>query len=294
MKNKLKILTFLVLGLFVLSNCQKDPDLPMPALRKGIVAKVLKDATKDQVIFDNNMAGFSGTVTVDLYWADKPKSMDLMVSLNDDPEKSVAVVSNITSWPVTYNFTISNLVDILPSVNNVGELVAGDYFRFYANITLEDGTVVNGNDTLYVAYSSGIANLPGSSTNVVYPIACGYDPAISTGSYHSYSAPDQWASAGDITITADPDDNTTVYVTGIEALEGLVEDQGPLVMHIDPTTFEVTADHSVIASNAFGYHNIAYEGSGTYDSCTGKYTMSFNISVDEGDYGAFTFTFTRN
>jgi hypothetical protein len=293
MKNKLKILTFLVLGLFVLSNCQKDPELPMPALKKGIVAKILKDNTKDQIIFDTDLSGFKGTVTADLYWADKPKSMDLMVSLNDDPEKSAAVVANITSWPVTYDFTIANLVDLLPNVN-ITDLVADDYFRFYANITLEDGTVIDGNNPLFVTYSSGIANLPGSNTNVVYPIACGYDPAIATGSFHSYSAPTEWNSAGDISITADPDDNTTVYVTGIEEIEHLVEDVGPLVMHVDPMTFVVTADHSVIVSDAWGSSNLAYEGTGTFNSCTGTYTMFFTISADDGTWGTFKFTFTKN
>jgi hypothetical protein len=129
----------------------------------------------------------------------------------------------------------------------------------------------------------------------VYPIACGYDPAISTGSFHSYSAPDQWNSEGDITITADPEDNTTVYVTGIEAIEGTNEDRGPLVMHINPTTFEVIADHTLIATTTpWGDTNIAYEGTGTFNSCNGSYTMSFHITVAEGSYGTFPFTFTKN
>jgi hypothetical protein len=83
-------------------------------------------------------------------------------------------------------------------------------------------------------------------------------------------------------------------VKGIEAIEGVDEDKGPLVMHIDPSTFAVIADKSVIASVAFGYHNFTYAGTGTYNSCDGSYVMVFDISADEGDFGSFNFTFTRN
>jgi len=42
------------------------------------------------------------------------------------------------------------------------------------------------------------------------------------------------------------------------------------------------------------YNNIAYEGTGTFSSCDGTYNMNFTITVDEGSFGAFPFTFTRN
>jgi hypothetical protein len=123
---------------------------------------------------------------------------------------------------------------------------------------------------------------------------CVFVPSMAVGSYHSYSAPSQWNSEGDITITADPTDQYTVNVTGIEALEGVVENGGPLVMHIDPVNYEVTAPKVVIATDAFGYHNLAYEGTGTYNACDGSYAMEFTISTDEGSFGAFAFSFTRN
>ena len=182
----------------------------------------------------------------------------------------------------------------MPELNSAAEIMAGDFFRFYCDITLADGTVLRGNDTLYTAFSSGIANLPGSSTSVVYPVACGYEPALATGTYVSYSAPDQWNSGGDITITADPVDNTKIYVAGLASIEGLNEDLGPLVMHINPLTFDVTADRTVIASDYFGYTNGAFEGKGTFNSCNGSYAMSFTISVDEGNFGTYKFTFTRD
>ena len=38
----------------------------------------------------------------------------------------------------------------------------------------------------------------------------------------------------------------------LKQLKELDEDQGPLVMHIDPATFAVIADKTVLASDAFG------------------------------------------
>ncbi len=115
---------------------------------------------------------------------------------------------------------------------------------------------------------------------------------LATGSYHSVS--EGWGSEGDITITADPDDPYTLYVTGLEEMEGLIEDVGPLVMHINPVDYSVIADKSILASDAWGFHNIAYEGTGVYSSCDGSFDMYFDITVVEGDFGIFQFNFTRN
>jgi hypothetical protein len=131
-----------------------------------------------------------------------------------------------------------------------------------------------------------------SSAAIVVAVACAYDVELATGSYHSVST--DWNSEGDITITADPDDPYTVYVKGLEEIDGLVEDKGPLVMHINPVNYAVTADKTILASDAWGLTDIAYEGTGTYNSCNGTYVMYFEISVVEGSWGQNMFTFTRN
>lgn len=295
MKNKLKILALLLAGIFILPTCQKESDLRMPEMKKGVISQILKDDTKDQVIFDNNLAGFAGKVTVNLlYPGDKPQKVDLMVSMNDDPDNSGTAIANIASFPASYDLTVAKLIDILPGLASAGEIQAGDYFRVYCNITLADGTFINGNDTLYTAYSSGISNLPNSSPNVIFPVACGYESSLAIGDYYAYSAPDQWNSAGDVTITLDPVDNTIVYVAGLASIDGLDEDGDPVKMKINPLTFGVVATKTVICSDFWGYTNGAYEGTGTFDSCTGTYTMFFKITAVEGTFGTFKYTLTRN
>lgn len=123
-------------------------------------------------------------------------------------------------------------------------------------------------------------------------VVCAYNPAQVSGSYHAVSA--SWGSEGDVTITVDPANPYIVYVAGLEAIEGLNEDKGPLKMVINQLNYAVTAQKTVIASDAWGYHNIAYEGSGTLDTCDGTYKMLFSISVDEGGFGSNSFTLTKN
>ncbi len=294
MKNKIKILLLVAFGVLLFTTCQKDPKLPMPELQKTIIPLVTKDITKDGNLSFIDLPGFNASVIVDLYYDDMPKSMDLMVCMNGDVENTGVVKTDITSFPTSTDFSVGTLIDILPGLNDINQLKLGDNFKFYVDITLDDGTVIKGNDTLYSAFDPAVSNLPGSSLNVVYTIACPLDPAMTEGSYFAYSAPSEWNASGNITITADATDPNTVYVSGLYTIEGGDEDKGPLVMHIDPVTFDVTVDKTVIATDYFGYTNGAFGGTGTYNTCTGEYIMKFAISVDEGNFGDYIYSLTRN
>lgn len=263
----------------------------MPVLQKSVIPKVTKDAANDQNVSFEALAAFKGAVVINAYYTDLPKSMDLMVTMNNDQANTALVQAGITTFPTTVNFDLAKLVSLLPGLTSIDELQLGDYFKFYVNLTLEDGTVINGNDPQYAGNNSSVANLPGSSLSVIYTVACPLDPARMIGSYHSVSG--DWASEGDITITADATDPNTIYVSGLETMEGLVE-IAPLVMHVNPLSYVVTADKTVLVPLAWGYHNLAYEGKGVYNTCTGTYDMKFDITVTEGSFGTNGFIFTRN
>lgn len=122
-------------------------------------------------------------------------------------------------------------------------------------------------------------------------VVCAYNSEFVSGNYHAVSA--SWGSEGDVTITVDPNDEFIVYVSGLETIEGLVEDKGPLKMVVNKLNYAVTVDKAVIASVAWDYHNIAYAGTGNLNTCSGTYQMMFAISVDEGSFGNFAFTLTK-
>ena len=148
MKNKFKILFLASIGMLLLVTCKKDPSLNMPNLSVAVIPKVTKDATKDQNVSFLNLPGFKGSVIVDLYYKDQPQSMDLMVCMNGDVAKTALVKAGITSYPTSTDFTIANMVGLVPGLTNISQIKLGDYFKFYVDMTLPDGTIVKGNDPL--------------------------------------------------------------------------------------------------------------------------------------------------
>lgn len=181
-------------------------------------------------------------------------------------------IAEVSSFPSTIRIISGDIIQKLGIT--VADVENGDVFTFEV-LTTANGVTSRSNAILSVS------------------VACAFDEALTIGSYHSVSL--DWNSEGDITLTADPEDPLTIYVAGLEAIEGLDEDLGPLVMHIDPATFAVIADPTKIASDAWGYGYIEYSGSGIYNSCNGSYSMDFAIFIENaGAQGKYKFDFTRN
>lgn len=262
---KIKLFGFILILIMYSVGCEELPD---PAGERG-TAIVPGITDLNPGVFDvNDLENSYVHFTVVLAPGTTLPKATLICSFNND--HADVPMMDLTSFPAVVTITAVNAAQKLGL--EIDDLVRGDVFDFELLIT------ANGRTT--------------RSTPLVVPVACVYSTAMSTGSFHSVSA--DWNSEGDITLTADPDDPYKIYVSGLEEMEDLVEDLGPLVMYIDPVTFAVTAPRKAIASDAWGYHNIAYEGSGTFSTCDGTYTMVFEISVDEGSWGANAFVFTKN
>lgn len=170
------------------------------------------------------------------------------------------------------------------------KIISGDVIQ---KLGISAANVVNGDIFTFemVTTAKGITTRSPAILRVV--VSCAYENSLAVGSYHSVST--DWNSEGDITITSDPNDPYKVYVTGLEEMEGLVEDSGPLVMNIDPATYSISVPEKIISTDAWGYGSIKYAGDGVYNSCDGSYVMHFEISLDAtGSLGINTFIFTRN
>lgn len=122
-------------------------------------------------------------------------------------------------------------------------------------------------------------------------VVCPFSPSLAVGSYAATS--NAWGESGDVTITADPEDEYTVFVTGLPDVLGSPDDGEPLVMHINPLNFAVTAEKALITSSFSGYDNLNFEGAGEYNSCDGTYVMRLAATVDQGSFGTIDFTFKR-
>ena len=299
MKNKLKILTILAIGIFLLPTCQKDPDLRWPDFKFGAIPLVTKDATKDQNIDFNNLSTFTGTVNVDLYFKDKdkPKSMDLMVIMNNDLTNSAVVQAGITSFPTSVNITTTTLVNLLPKLNNQSELKLGDFFRFYVNITLEDGTFINGNDTLYTAYSSALPNWPDASLEVVYTVVCPLDLNEFVG---DYEMDDGYPSdLCVVTVSKDPDNAPNgLIITNFYGPPNPSANLKPVKITVNPATYEITLNSTPFVLAGWLW-STAYTDftldlfKGSLDACTGNFSASALCSCGAGSFGRIPWTFTK-
>jgi hypothetical protein len=259
--NKIPLAITLII---LLIGCEETKD-PAGQRNIGIVPAI----TDVNGMFISGELSSSISFRVSLAEGEAVENATIEVSSGDEFQRTK--IADITSFPSDYTLTLGDITEKIGAVNE-GEVV------YIEVVTTKNGVTTRSNAALAMT------------------VFCMYDVNNATGSYHSISPPSDWNTEGDISLKADQDDQFKIYVTGLEAIEGINEDQGPLVMHIDPATFNVVADKTVLASDFYFYDetNIAYEGTGTYNSCTGTYEMNFHITTDQYDYGTFQFTFTKN
>jgi len=266
---KILSLSLLFTLVLVLTGCQTKEEDHAGLRGKGVIPLV---SDPNPGIFIAGDGNSYVQFVVSFAEGESADQTDVVVSNGTNFER--VKVEDLTTFPATVTITLSEVATALGTT--VAAIPKGNVI--YVEVeTTKDG----------VKTRSTVAAL-------AVGVVCNFNPALTEGSYHSVSPASAWGSEGDITLTADDTDPYKIYVTGIEAIEGQTE-SGPLVMHINPATFAVVADKSIIVPLAFGsYHNLFYKGTGTYNSCTGKYTMSFAIGCDEGNFGTFAFTFTKN
>jgi len=298
MKN-IKYFLLIIMSLFLINSCKKGTDLRMPEMQKANSA-VLKVTASSPFINVADVNAYSLSVDVDLLYNDPFKKIDLMVVMARDFSKQY-LLQSITSVPSSITISGADIVAAIPELASSADISAGDEFYVFGNVELTDGTYLPGmlaDGT--IALSSANKNIVGILKDGAVPdvriaVPCAFDPALAVGSYHAVSA--DWGAAGDVTVTADPNDAFKVYVSGFETMEGLVEDKGPLPMFIK-SNYSVDVPKYVFVSSlapwGLPYTNLSYGGGGTYNTCDGSYILTMEVRVDQGGFGSYTWTLTRN
>jgi len=267
---KIKTLGLIITLIMMSLSCEELPD-PAGVRSVGIVPGI--DDLDPGVYDSKNLASTYVEFTLSLPEGVSAEKVTIVGFLNGSNVETT--IKEITSFPSVVRILASDVAQKIGI--NLADVANGDVFTFILLPTVNGKTY----------HSSAVLSVP---------VACAYEVALATGSYHSVSPSTDWNSEGDITLTADPANPYKIYVSGLEEMEGQVEDLGPLVMYIDPATYAVTVPEKAICSDGFGHGLLSYAGSGTYSSCDGKYTMVFDIS-SVGAGGTWTgnrFTFTRN
>lgn len=266
--------TYRILGIIaamVLGFASCETEVVDPAGERGIgVVTTITDANPAIFVAGNLDESYT-QFTVN---AEEGATFDeayIVVSFNGVSERTK--IKDISNFPQTISITAEEAAAALGMT--IADVESQDYFVF------EVETKVGG-------------KIYRSNGGITVSVVCPFEPTLAYGDYTGISA--GWGVNGDITITVDPNDPYTIYVAGLATIDGLEEDLGPLPMHINPLNFEVSVDKTVLASLVtWGapYHNIAYAGSGVFNSCTGDYEMLFAITVDEGSFGSYEFTLKR-
>jgi hypothetical protein len=265
---KIKVLGLITTLIIIFFSCEDEIYNPVGQRNTAVIPAI---SDLDPGIFDSkDLLNTYIEFKISLSPGTTAEKVAIVASYEDNFER--VTIKDVTTFPSTVKISASEVAQKLGI--SLAKVKNGDVFTFEL-LSSANGLTTRSNAVVSV------------------PVACAYNAALATGSYHSVSS--DWNSEGDITITSDPKDPYTVYVAGLEEIEGLDEDQGPLVMHINPATYEIIADETVLASDAWGYGSISYSGSGVYGSCDGSYIMYFEISLSAlGSQGTFRFDFTRN
>jgi len=261
-----KIIGFIAAMVLTFAACETDVDDPAGVRGEGVVPAIvdLNPAVFDSNDMENTFIQFT---LDDVAPATEAK---LLVSYNGD--KARAEVATYSSFPTVINLPLTEVVSKLNIA--LASVETGDVFNF-------EVTTSKGGKTYYSSASFNAA------------VVCAYNPDLVTGNYNAVS--DSWGVDGNVTITADPDDEYKLYVTGLATIDGLDEDKGPLVMIVNPLNFAISVPKVVLASSTapwgVAYTNIWYEGFGEVNTCNGTHTLYVTIGVDQGTFGGAPHTF---
>jgi hypothetical protein len=291
---RISILLGMMVALSFFYSCDKEMPYDLDSITRGALIDVSKVEGTD--LFIDAFATEAPVLGIKLQMppqgAGSFDHLQLVVIYNRGRanQASYIVADNIRTLPAE---VMVDFNDVLALVGN-DWVEPGESYDFTVNVVLNDGFVIKGwtpltgfNNTQFVGW---LFEGRAYSSAARYAVQCSYNPAVASGSYRAVSA--TWAVNGPVTITVDPEDQFTVYVAGLILLDGVPEDRGPLRMTVNPADFSVTAHRTVLATNFFGYDNVAYQGSGSLNTCTGVYEMNFTITVDQGSFGSYDFVLT--
>ena len=307
--NKIYFL-IVVFAAVMFSSCSKDETDGMPTLETGAVGNINKDISTDSNFDPEALDAMNVKFDVEVVADDPVKSVEVSISHNDG---EAVVFETLQSKSEKVTVTVDKLKNTLSISDD--DFEKGDKFSFFVSkIEMVDGRVfedkkIETNQTddegkpVYLEPTNlggdFVMPSPVFNTQIDYYIACQFDPALTIGSYHVVS--DDWGAEGDVEITADPSDPYKIYIAGMPEMEGLTTGNGnSMEVNIDPVSFQTSGPKAVSATDLSDWGLAAYTNyyyqpvGGLFLSCDGTYILTLKIGVDQGGWGNFIFTYTRN
>ncbi|MBO7496364.1 MAG: hypothetical protein J6T98_07400 [Salinivirgaceae bacterium] len=269
MKN-LKIAIWTLACGMVFASCENTNENPVKQRGENVVP--LFEFTSAPV-FTTELETTAVEFTVSLDEGDNVDKASIEVTYNGE---NATIMEEISSLPANVTLKAKDIIDQMGL--NKDSVLAGDVFTMYV-LTTKGGKTTR---------SIAAANIK---------IVCAFDSDLTQGDYDVVS--EDWEAKGSVVLAADPANPYKIYVEGLNDLDG-VSGKDEVFFEIDPDSYEISNRNVFVLSEDLdadwgteGYGSYTYKiVSGNYNSCTGSFTVLFNIYCDAGDFGNYSFDFT--
>jgi hypothetical protein len=277
MKNiKLVSSLLLALSMFV-ASCSSDGNGNLPDLERVPIPLLKLDDKADVLI--QEPAEFKGKFTVDMYFKNDvaPKQVDIVIAKNGDYKTIKVLQAAVTTFPITVDVDAAKLATLFGI--NVSQIVPGDFFEIGTNIVTQSGMNIPAFSDVSNQFSADVANFPGSSLSIKYPVVCALDLDEFVG---VATAEDGfWEDTYDVIITKEGE-NTLV-------ISGLIQDPKAIIkVVVDPKTVKTSVASTLVAPSLPPYTNLKVVASGELNQCTKTISLNTSFSVDQGNFSATT------
>lgn len=212
------------------------------------------------------------------------------VSLADGDEVDATLIE------VVYNDSLSAVVQQVDELPAKVHIDAESVFSALGVVS----TAVKTSDVLnvFVLTTKNDVTTRSLAADRIKFIECPFLADNAQGAYTCVSK--DWEVEGNVEIRQVEGEEYTFEVVGFnENVEGLSDYGTNIILEIDPNTFNISnvGESFVLAPDLAEWDMADYTGytytivSGSYDTCSGTYTVEFSITVDQGSYGSYKFEF---
>ena len=245
----------------------------MPDIQRANMAVFALDENSTILISDET---YNVNFNVSLYYPnDKVTEARIVGIKNGDPSTIKILKEGITEFPINMELSFQDLESKFESIKE------GDQIEIGMDVKM--GTVwfsAFGPDGKSTVASDAIS-LPGSNPTLTLKRVC---PLVLDDFVGSVTLNDGFAEIPTADIVKISDTELEIQGYG-----GETAPYGIIRLTINPKDYTVTVSKQVISASYGPYHNLAYEGSGTIDTCNGIISLSLAVTVDEGSFGSFPF-----
>jgi hypothetical protein len=283
MKN-IKIVSSLLLALSMfVASCSSDGNGNLPDVERVPIPLLQQVGESDVLI--QEPSEFRGKFTVDMYFKDDvaPKQVDVVIARNGDYKSVKVIQAAVTTFPVTVDLDAAKLATAFGIT--VSQIEPGDFFEIGANIVTQSGLTVPAFSDLSNQFSADIANFPGSSLSLKYPVVCPLDLDDFVG---DYTAVDPGFMEYDYPVKVTREGENVLVITGF------VDDPKSVIkVTVDPRTTKVNVPSTLATPSIFGYNNLRVNGDGEINACANSISINLGYNVDEGSFGNYVLTIKK-